>query len=82
MDGGVLLGGILKLYDRQGQAVYEDNDVRTPVLAFDDCELVNGQKLVVLWVHEVYEAGVVAGNGAVFALVFHRYTVDEHVVES
>lgn len=82
MDGGVLISRILKLDYRQGQAVYEDHDVRAPVLALYDSELVDGQELVVLWVHEVHQTSVVASNGAVLALVFHGYAVDEHVVES
>jgi len=83
LDGGVLVGWILKLYYCEGQTIYENHDIRSPVLlAFDDGELVYGQKLVVLRILEVHQAGVVPGYGAVFALVFYGYAVDEHFMKS
>lgn len=83
MDGGVLVGWVLELNDRQWQAVYEDHNVGPPVLlALDDSELVYGQKLVVLRVLEVHQAGVIAGNGAVFALILYGYAIDEHFMKA
>jgi len=83
LDGGVLIGWILKLYNCQGQAVNEDHNVGPPVLlAFNDSELVYGQELVVLRILEVHKAGVVPSDGAVFALVFYRYAIDEHFMKS
>ena len=47
-DGGVLVGGVLQLDDRERQAVDEQHDVRPAlVLALDDGELVDRQPVVV-----------------------------------
>jgi hypothetical protein len=82
LNCGVLICGVLEFYDGQWQAVYEDHDVRASILlAFNDGELVDSQELVVLWVLEVYQAGVVACDGAVFALIFHGHAIDEHPME-
>ena len=81
-DGGVLVGGVLQLYDAQGQAVDEQHDVRPagiPVLR--DCELVDGEEAVVGGVVEVDDADLRPANGAVLRPVLHRHAVDQHPVE-
>jgi len=35
----------------------------------------------ILKILEVHHADVIASNGAVFSLVFHRHAIDEHFVK-
>jgi len=82
LDSSLLVYRVLEFYNCQGQAVYEDHNVRPPVLlALDDDELVYGQELVILRILEVHQMGVVSGDGAVLALVFYGHAIDEHLVK-
>ncbi len=80
-DGGVLVGRILELDDREGQAVHEQDDVRPArVLTFGDRKLVDREPVVVLGIIEVDHARLVTGDGAVGAAVLDRDAVHEHAV--
>ena len=55
-DGGVLIQGVLKLHDGQGQAVDEEDDVRAAgVAVLRDGELVDGEEVVVVWAVSVHD---------------------------
>ena len=65
-------GGTLQFYNAQGQAVDEHDSVGVAGNAvLVDSELANGQPVVVTWVVEVNDPGLLALNGTVIGAVLH-----------
>jgi len=81
-DVGFLVGSVLELDHRQGQAVDEQHDVGPPLAAFlDHGELVDRQKVVVVGGVVVQHADQVAAEGAISALVLDRHAFDQIAVD-
>ena len=81
-DGGVLIHRVLQLDDAQGQAIDEQDDVRSTVVAiFRDGELVDRQPVVGLRIVKSQNGGLDAADGAVVRAILHRNAVDQHLVE-
>src|SRR5690242_10957302 len=81
-DGGVLVGGILKLHQAEWQTVDEEHDVGTadmPVLF--NGELIHGEPVVLVGGVEIEHAGLGAADGAVLGPVLDRHAVYEQTVE-
>ena len=65
VDGGFGVGGVLELDDGEGEAVDEEEDVRAALGLALDCELVDGEPVVVGGVVEVDKADELAARLAV-----------------
>ena len=83
LERGVLVAWVLEFEESEGQAVYEDDHVRAAVLAlFDDCELVERQPLVVVWVVEVKEPSQGVANRSVGVAILDGHALGDELVDS
>ena len=80
-DGGVLVGRILQLDHRERQAVYKHHHIRAArVLPIGHRKLVHDEPVVVVRCGEVEHSRLRAGDGAIFAPIFHGDAIDQHAV--
>ena len=80
-DGGVLIGGVLELDDRERQTVDEQHDVGPArVLALGHRELVDREPVVVVWGVEVDDLRLRTSDRAVGSAVLDGDTINEHPV--
>ena len=80
---GVLIARVLKFEESERQAVDEDDHVGAAIASlFDDCELIEGKPLVVVWVVEVDEPCQPVTDGAVGMAEFDRDALGDELVES
>jgi hypothetical protein len=82
LDGGVLVGHVLQLDDRERQTVDEHHQVGPPVVvALDDRELVDHQPVVLVGLVEVGQAQVRDLGLAARTRDLHREAVAQQLVE-
>ncbi len=82
-DSDVLINCVLQLNHRQWQTIDEHHDVgSTVVLTFDHRELVHCQPVVGAGVAEIDQPGVVTGDTAIGAAIFHLDAITQHLVKA
>ena len=81
-DGGVLIGGILELDDRQRQAIDKDDQIRAAVdMVFQNGKLIDHQPIIIVGIFKIDQPDLIAFDAAIFGSIFNFDAIREHFME-